>query len=151
MARMLAPLDLRDGMKVLEIGTGYNAGLLVHRTGNERHHLRVDLGTSWWEDGVEPMRRQRLRNVANDRLGPPRGGGGRCRGCAATALDGTFDNWRCGSLRMPGIFMTTSDSEQNLAESLLAGRCVRSDPADVRSVTYGRSGPNRALPSRRRT
>jgi protein-L-isoaspartate O-methyltransferase len=45
MARMLAALDVHDGMKVLEIGTGtgYNAALLVHRLGDE-HVFSVDIG-----------------------------------------------------------------------------------------------------------
>jgi methyltransferase of ATP-grasp peptide maturase system len=45
MARMLAALDVHDGMKVLEIGTGtgYNAGLLAHRLGEE-HVFSVDIG-----------------------------------------------------------------------------------------------------------
>jgi methyltransferase of ATP-grasp peptide maturase system len=45
MARMLAALDVRGGMKVLEIGTGtgYNAALLVHRLGGE-HVFSVDIG-----------------------------------------------------------------------------------------------------------
>ncbi|WP_314175233.1 methyltransferase domain-containing protein [Streptomyces winkii] len=38
MARMLEALDVRDGMRVLEIGTGsgYNAALLAHRLGDAR-------------------------------------------------------------------------------------------------------------------
>ncbi|OEV06621.1 methyltransferase [Streptomyces nanshensis] len=38
MARMLEALDVRDGMRVLEIGTGsgYNAALLAHRLGGTR-------------------------------------------------------------------------------------------------------------------
>jgi methyltransferase of ATP-grasp peptide maturase system len=45
MARMLAALDVRDGMKVLEIGTGtgYNAALLAHRLGDENVYS-VDIG-----------------------------------------------------------------------------------------------------------
>jgi methyltransferase of ATP-grasp peptide maturase system len=44
MARMLAALDMRDGMKVLEIGTGtgYNAALLTHRLG-DGHVFSVDI------------------------------------------------------------------------------------------------------------
>jgi protein-L-isoaspartate O-methyltransferase len=44
MARMLEALDVRDGMRVLEIGTGsgYNAALLSHRLGSD-HVVSVDL------------------------------------------------------------------------------------------------------------
>lgn len=44
MALMLEALDLKDGMKVLEIGTGtgYNAALLCHRLGSE-HITSVDI------------------------------------------------------------------------------------------------------------
>lgn len=44
MARMLEDLDLTDGMRVLEIGTGtgYNAALLAHRLG-ARHVHSVDI------------------------------------------------------------------------------------------------------------
>ncbi|MGH3717965.1 MAG: methyltransferase domain-containing protein [Pseudonocardiaceae bacterium] len=44
MARMLELLGLRDGMRVLEIGTGtgYNAGLLTHRLGNS-HVTSIDI------------------------------------------------------------------------------------------------------------
>lgn len=44
MARMLEQLDVRDGMNVLEIGTGtgYNAALLAHRLG-DAHVTTVDL------------------------------------------------------------------------------------------------------------
>jgi len=46
MARMLAALDVHDGHRVLEIGTGtgYNAALLAHRLGDE-HVFSVDIGT----------------------------------------------------------------------------------------------------------
>lgn len=46
MARMLETLDVHDGHRVLEIGTGtgYNAGLLCHRLGAARVHS-VDIGT----------------------------------------------------------------------------------------------------------
>ncbi|MFF5155700.1 methyltransferase domain-containing protein [Streptomyces sp. NPDC000348] len=45
MALMLAGLDLRDGQKVLEIGTGsgYNAALLAHRLGDDDLVTTVDL------------------------------------------------------------------------------------------------------------
>ncbi|MGH3550467.1 MAG: methyltransferase domain-containing protein, partial [Pseudonocardiaceae bacterium] len=44
MARMLEMLRLRDGMRVLEVGTGtgYNAGLLTHRLG-ESHVTSIDI------------------------------------------------------------------------------------------------------------
>jgi protein-L-isoaspartate(D-aspartate) O-methyltransferase len=44
MARMLEVLDVRDGMKILEIGTGtgYNAALLSHRVG-DRNVVSVDI------------------------------------------------------------------------------------------------------------
>ena len=44
MARMLEALDVHDGVKVLEIGTGtgYNAALLAHRLGDE-HVFSVDI------------------------------------------------------------------------------------------------------------
>lgn len=44
MARMLEALDVRDGMKILEIGTGtgYNAALLSHRIG-DRNVVSVDI------------------------------------------------------------------------------------------------------------
>ena len=44
MVRMLAALDLQDGHRVLEIGTGtgYNAGLLAHRLGDP-HIFSVDI------------------------------------------------------------------------------------------------------------
>ncbi|MCH6160322.1 methyltransferase domain-containing protein [Streptomyces marispadix] len=44
MARMLEALEVRDGMRVLEIGTGsgYNAALLSHRLGSD-HVVSVDL------------------------------------------------------------------------------------------------------------
>ncbi|MGH3450207.1 MAG: methyltransferase domain-containing protein, partial [Haloechinothrix sp.] len=44
MARMLEALDVRDGMKILEIGTGtgYNAALLSHRVG-DRNVVSVDI------------------------------------------------------------------------------------------------------------
>lgn len=38
MARMLEDLELTDGMRVLEIGTGYNAALLAHRFGAAHVH-----------------------------------------------------------------------------------------------------------------
>lgn len=45
MMRMLAALDVHDGHRVLEIGTGtgYNAGLLTHRLGDE-NVFSVDIG-----------------------------------------------------------------------------------------------------------
>ncbi|MFF9200677.1 methyltransferase domain-containing protein [Streptomyces sp. NPDC014986] len=45
MALMLAGLDVRDGQKVLEIGTGsgYNAALLAHRLGDDDLVTTVDL------------------------------------------------------------------------------------------------------------
>lgn len=45
MALMLAGLDLRDGQRVLEIGTGsgYNAALLAHRLGDDDLVTTVDL------------------------------------------------------------------------------------------------------------
>jgi methyltransferase of ATP-grasp peptide maturase system len=45
MARMLAALDVHDGHRVLEIGTGtgYNAALLTHRLGDDRV-FSVDIG-----------------------------------------------------------------------------------------------------------
>src|ERR1700754_5081751 len=48
MARMFAALDVRDGMKVLEIGpgTGYNAALLTHRLGDE-NVFSVDIGADF--------------------------------------------------------------------------------------------------------
>ncbi|GAA1960180.1 methyltransferase domain-containing protein [Amycolatopsis minnesotensis] len=44
MARMLEALDVRDGMKILEIGTGtgYNAALLSHRVG-DRNVISADI------------------------------------------------------------------------------------------------------------
>lgn len=56
MIRMLEILDVRDGNRVLEIGTGtgYNAALLAHRLGDDRV-FSVDIG----EDLVE-LARERL-------------------------------------------------------------------------------------------
>ncbi|QPP08827.1 methyltransferase domain-containing protein [Streptomyces bathyalis] len=56
MARMLEALDVRDGMRVLEIGTGsgYNAALLAHRLGDERI-TTVDL-----EPGITGTAREHL-------------------------------------------------------------------------------------------
>ncbi|WP_240690695.1 methyltransferase domain-containing protein [Amycolatopsis sp. CFH S0078] len=56
MVRMLEILDVRDGQKVLEIGTGtgYNAALLAHRLGDDRV-FSVDVG----EDLVD-VARERL-------------------------------------------------------------------------------------------
>ena len=67
MARMLAALDVHDGMKVLEIGTGtgYNAALLAHRLGGE-HVFSVDIGAdlvetagSGWPNSATPRRSRR--------------------------------------------------------------------------------------------
>jgi len=56
MVRMLETLAVQDGHRVLEIGTGtgYNAGLLAHRLGDERV-FSVDIGT-------------KLVDAAHDRL-----------------------------------------------------------------------------------
>jgi methyltransferase of ATP-grasp peptide maturase system len=56
MARMLAALDVHDGMKVLEIGTGtgYNAALLAHRLGGE-HVFSVDIGADLVETARERL------------------------------------------------------------------------------------------------
>jgi len=44
MIRMLQALDIHDGMRVLEIGTGtgYNAALLAHRLGDD-HVVTIDI------------------------------------------------------------------------------------------------------------
>jgi protein-L-isoaspartate O-methyltransferase len=59
MARMFAALDVHDGMRVLEIGTGtgYNAALLTHRLGDV-NVFSVDIGA----DLVETAR-QRLAEL----------------------------------------------------------------------------------------
>jgi protein-L-isoaspartate O-methyltransferase len=56
MTRMLEALDIRDGHKVLEIGTGsgYNAALLCHRLGDDRVYS-VEL-----EPGLVELARARL-------------------------------------------------------------------------------------------
>jgi protein-L-isoaspartate(D-aspartate) O-methyltransferase len=56
MARMLAALDVHDGLKVLEIGTGtgYNAALLAHRLGDE-HVFSVDIGADLVESARERL------------------------------------------------------------------------------------------------
>jgi methyltransferase of ATP-grasp peptide maturase system len=56
MARMLAALDVHDGMNVLEIGTGtgYNAALLTHRLGDE-HVFSVDIGADLVETARERL------------------------------------------------------------------------------------------------
>jgi methyltransferase of ATP-grasp peptide maturase system len=56
MLRMLAALDVHDGHQVLEIGTGtgYNAGLLTHRLGDE-HVFSVDIGADLVETARERL------------------------------------------------------------------------------------------------
>jgi methyltransferase of ATP-grasp peptide maturase system len=56
MLRMLAALDVEDGHRVLEIGTGtgYNAGLLVHRLGDQRV-FSVDIGAALVEAARERL------------------------------------------------------------------------------------------------
>jgi len=56
MLRMLAALDVRDGHRVLEIGTGtgYNAGLLAYRLGGEQV-FSVDVGAALVEAARERL------------------------------------------------------------------------------------------------
>jgi protein-L-isoaspartate O-methyltransferase len=59
MTRMLESLDVRDGHRVLEIGTGtgYNAGLLAHRLG-DANVFSVDI-----EPDLVDLARQRLARI----------------------------------------------------------------------------------------
>ncbi|MGH3602222.1 MAG: methyltransferase domain-containing protein, partial [Pseudonocardiaceae bacterium] len=59
MTRMLEALDIHDGHRVLEIGTGtgYNAALLCHRLGDE-HVFSVDI-----ENKLVDLARQRLARL----------------------------------------------------------------------------------------
>ena len=62
MVRMLEILDVRDGDRVLEIGTGtgYNAALLAHRLGDERV-FSIDVGGDLIELARERLGAARLR------------------------------------------------------------------------------------------
>lgn len=106
MARMLCALGVRDGMRVLEIGTGtgYNAALLSHRLGDE-HVYSVDIGAN-------------LVDLAGDRLAalgyarrwrPPTA----CAGFPST-LPSTGSSPRARCLRCrrhgPGSFVTAVSS-----------------------------------------
>ncbi len=59
MTRMLETLDIRDGSRVLEIGTGtgYNAGLLSHRLGDS-HVFSIDI-----EPDLVDLARKRLARI----------------------------------------------------------------------------------------
>jgi methyltransferase of ATP-grasp peptide maturase system len=61
MTRMIEALQLADGARVLEIGTGtgYNAGLLAHRLGDEEVYS-VDV-----EAGLVELARQRLAGIGH--------------------------------------------------------------------------------------
>jgi protein-L-isoaspartate O-methyltransferase len=61
MARMLEALDVSDGMRVLEIGTGtgYNAALLAHRLGNA-NVVSIDI-----DPGLVETARQRLAGLGH--------------------------------------------------------------------------------------
>ncbi|AXK36892.1 methyltransferase domain-containing protein [Streptomyces armeniacus] len=78
MARMLAALEVRDGMRVLEIGTGpgFNAALLCHRLG-DRNVTTVDL-----DRGITDAARNHLA-AAGYRPAVVTGDG--ARGCPAHA------------------------------------------------------------------
>ncbi|MGH3773520.1 MAG: methyltransferase domain-containing protein [Pseudonocardiaceae bacterium] len=62
MARMLELLELRDGMRVLEIGTGtgYNAGLLTHRLGAS-HVTSIDIDPALIDHAQRRLRSLNLR------------------------------------------------------------------------------------------
>ncbi|MGB6165691.1 MAG: hypothetical protein WCF33_03205 [Pseudonocardiaceae bacterium] len=65
MARMLEVLQLRDGMRVLEIGTGYNAGLLTHRLGDS-HVTSIEI-----EPALIDHARRRLRTSTSHHTSSP--------------------------------------------------------------------------------